>query len=196
MSIKIIKGSYSTIIDSSTLSANQTITFPDTSGTVMVSSGTGGNLIDMFYPVGTIYMTADANFNPNTSWGGTWGKIENVFLLASGSKSVGDTGGAENVTLTTDQIPSHSHIKNNFNITGTLDFGKGLNFEDGVDQSGALYGVKGSHQGNIATRTGSSTKIGINSADGTSGSVGNTGGGQSHNNMPPYRVVAVWTRTA
>ena len=38
MSITINKGSYSTNIDSSTLSANQTITFPDTSGTIIVSS--------------------------------------------------------------------------------------------------------------------------------------------------------------
>ena len=32
----------------------------------------GTMLVDMFYPVGTIYQTTDANFNPNASFGGTW----------------------------------------------------------------------------------------------------------------------------
>ena len=32
----------------------------------------GTMLVDMFYPVGTIYQTTDANFNPNVSFGGTW----------------------------------------------------------------------------------------------------------------------------
>lgn len=34
----------------------------------------GKMLVDIFYPVGTYYETSDANFNPNTAWGGTWGK--------------------------------------------------------------------------------------------------------------------------
>ena len=32
-------------------------------------------MLDFFYPVGTCYETKDSNFNPNTSWGGTWTKI-------------------------------------------------------------------------------------------------------------------------
>lgn len=28
------------------------------------------DLIDIFYPVGTIYETKNANFNPQTVWGG------------------------------------------------------------------------------------------------------------------------------
>lgn len=33
-------------------------------------------LLDLFYPVGSYYVTSDANFNPNESWGGTW-KLDN-----------------------------------------------------------------------------------------------------------------------
>lgn len=29
-------------------------------------------LLDLFYPVGSYYVTSDASFNPNESWGGTW----------------------------------------------------------------------------------------------------------------------------
>ncbi len=33
------------------------------------------SLIDMFYPVGSIYETFDGNFDPNVTWGGTWERI-------------------------------------------------------------------------------------------------------------------------
>ena len=36
------------------------------------------NPLNRFYPVGSYYETSDANFNPNTAWGGTWNK-ETVF---------------------------------------------------------------------------------------------------------------------
>ena len=45
--------------------------------TYIAAHSTGGYkyLIDMFYPVGSYYETSDANFNPNTAWGGTWVKV-------------------------------------------------------------------------------------------------------------------------
>ena len=61
------------------------------------------------FPVGYVYLSADGTspgtLFPNTSWE----RIQDVFLLASGNRTAGDTGGSEDVTLTTDQIPSHSH---------------------------------------------------------------------------------------
>lgn len=30
--------------------------------------------LDYYYPVGSYYETSDANFDPNTAWGGTWTK--------------------------------------------------------------------------------------------------------------------------
>ena len=35
-----------------------------------------GILLEVFYPIGSYYETSDANFNPNTVWGGTWVKEE------------------------------------------------------------------------------------------------------------------------
>ena len=62
------------------------------------------------FPVGYVYLSADGTspgtLFPNTSWE----QIQGKFLFASdATRSAGDTGGAEDVTLTTDQIPSHSH---------------------------------------------------------------------------------------
>lgn len=68
------------------------------------------DLIDVFYPVGTIYETKDANFNPNTVWGGTWIKITDKFLVAAGSTYSGTGGSAsQSITLSTSNLPSHRH---------------------------------------------------------------------------------------
>ena len=200
MSIKIKKGSYSTIIDSSTLSANHTITFPDTSGTVIVSSGTGGNLIDMFYPVGTIYMTADANFNPNTSWGGTWTKIENRFLYGSGTKGIGTTGGAETVTLNVNQIPSHTHDRGTYDMSGTIGYTRTFSVRGSLAENptGVFYAnsVNGSSTMGANEGTTYQYRFGMQGSRNWWGVSGANGGNGSHENMPPYLVVAIWKRTA
>lgn len=65
-------------------------------------------ILDNLYPVGSIYISTN-NTNPSNYFGGVWQQIKDVFLLACGNHSNGSTGGAENVTLTVNQIPSHSH---------------------------------------------------------------------------------------
>lgn len=67
------------------------------------------NMTDTIYPIGSIYMSVN-NTNPSALFGGTWERIQNRFLLASGSTySAGSTGGEATHTLTTNEIPSHSH---------------------------------------------------------------------------------------
>ena len=70
------------------------------------------------HPVGSLYWTSK-NENPAITFGGgTWKQITDKFVLAAGSKyKVGDTGGAETVTLTTENMPSHSH---SFTPSGTI----------------------------------------------------------------------------
>ena len=66
-------------------------------------------MADMIYPVGSIYMSVN-NTNPGTLFGGTWEQIQGKFLLGQSSGHAGgSTGGAETVTLTTAQLPSHTH---------------------------------------------------------------------------------------
>ena len=62
------------------------------------------------YDVGDVLITSSAK-NPTDRWPGTARKkLQDRFLLASGNKySVNSTGGAETVTLTVAQMPSHHH---------------------------------------------------------------------------------------
>ena len=66
-----------------------------------------------YFPIGYIYLSV-SNVNPSTYFGGTWEQIKDVFLLSAGTTyTAGNTGGASTVTLTTSQIPSHTHGLNN-----------------------------------------------------------------------------------
>lgn len=124
------------------------------------------NIVNLIYPVGSIYMSY-SNTSPSTLFGGTWTKLENCFLYASGTKSVGSTGGSETVTLTVDQMPSHTHKSSSYK-----------------SENGA--------SGNVTATPVGYTNPG-KSGDYTSTA---TGGGEAHNNMPPYLVVNMWRRTA
>ena len=172
--------------------------------TILNESAIKTLILNTFFPVGSIYMDYSGSINPSSKFGGTWVKVENVFLLASGSKSVGATGGAENVTLTTEQIPSHNHGgKNNMNITGyfgSVVRGDDVESDNPTPIATGAFTDKGSINSKtyLATTTNEKYWRGtdFNAKNSWSGSSGNAGGGKSHTNMPPYRVVAVWRRTA
>ena len=75
-------------------------------------------LIDMIYPVGAIYMS-NKSTNPARLFGGTWEQIQGKFLFAADAgHQAGTTGGAEEVTLTDKQIPSHTHTGPSHTHTG------------------------------------------------------------------------------
>ena len=77
----------------------------ETGGTINLSL-----LLETVYPVGAVYMSM-SNIEPSVLFGfGTWQKIEDTFLLASGPKhTLGSTGGEETHTLTVDEMPNHGH---------------------------------------------------------------------------------------
>ena len=118
------------------------------------------------YPIGSIYLSVN-NTSPASLFGGTWEKIQDRFLLASGSSySLGATGGEKEHTLTISEMPSHYHntgATNHYNYATS-----GSNFY--ITSSG--YPVR----------------------DITTNGAGYTGGDNPHNNMPPYLVVNVWKR--
>ena len=150
--------------------------------------------IDMVYPVGSIYMSVNST-NPSTLFGGTWSQIQNRFLLACGSSySAGATGGAATVTLTENQIPSHTHSAST-NTTGAHNHGyesqKKRWADTAISGAGSVLAGTGA-QNNYAVWYGTDTQ-GDHSHTVT---VNNTGGGKSHNNMPPYLAVYIWKRTA
>ena len=70
------------------------------------------NLFDTFYPIGFLFSTTDANFNPNTAtgWHGKWERITDCVIYAAGtSDTIGSIVGSNTHTLTTAELPSHTH---------------------------------------------------------------------------------------
>lgn len=129
--------------------------------------------LDYVHPVGEIFTTTSATFDPNISWGGVWSKITDKFLVGAGSTyTLGATGGEATHTLTESEMPSHNH---------RITWGHG--------SSAQLMGLNAS--GNAGIR------LSYTSASAADYIYGNdTGGGQSHNNLPPYQAVYMWQRTA
>lgn len=137
-------------------------------------SGTVTNIVDMIYPIGSIYMST-ANTSPAAFLGGTWEQIKDRFLLSAGDDySAGGSGGEANHTLTVDEMPSHTHVQNphKHEIYTSATSPKGTGHVTG-DSSG----------------TARNTWI-----KDTTATNKNTGGGVSHNNMPPYLTVYMWKR--
>lgn len=66
------------------------------------------NLMDVIYPVGSIYITTNAT-SPADSIGGTWEQIENCFLAASGDiyNLAGRFSGSNIISALA--IPDHQH---------------------------------------------------------------------------------------
>ncbi len=81
------------------------------------SGSTYFKLMKLIYPVGSIYWSGNSS-NPSTLFGGTWVQIKDRFVWAKGdSDTVNATGGSKTVTLTTSNMPSHTH---SFTPSGTI----------------------------------------------------------------------------
>lgn len=60
-------------------------------------------------PIGSLIWNKN-QINPSDYYYGTWQAVEDVFILAASQNyPSGSTGGEANVTLTIDEMPSHSH---------------------------------------------------------------------------------------
>lgn len=129
-------------------------------------------LLLLAHPVGSIYQSVN-NVSPVNLFGGTWERLKDVFLLAAGDTyAAGTTGGEAEHSLTVVEMPRHSHtIKNPLPEGGTVKFG--------AYPGDTNYGL---------TKRANVDDYGL---------VTNLeGGGEAHNNMPPYIVVYTWKRTA
>lgn len=130
----------------------------------------GGISLEDVYPVGAIYMSAAAT-NPGTLFGfGTWEQIKDVFLLAAGDTYAGgSTGGEASHVLAEDELPAHRHKIAYPNASG--------------EYGDAAIG----YPANSDTK-----KTWLAEMCKTE----SVGGGEAHNNMPPYLAVYAWKRTA
>lgn len=140
-------------------------------------------VLDNVYPVGSIYMNVNST-NPGTLFGGTWEQIQGRFLLGmSSSYPAGSQGGEASHTLTTAEMPSHGH--NPANESGYFGFITNSKKAFEVGDMGVQSG-----SGRYYPYASAAFDISRNSLTGT------TGGGNSHNNMPPYLSIYIWKRTA
>lgn len=135
-------------------------------------------LVDLIYPVGSIYISTN-NLSPQGFFGGTWERIKDVFLLAAGNTyTAGGTGGAATHTLTTNEMPVHYH--------------DGISVDEYYNTHRMVY------DNQAAVGDGNSAYWSINAGTATNARTARTvdaGGGQAHNNMPPYLAVYMWKRT-
>ena len=126
------------------------------------------------YPVGSIYMSINST-SPASLFGGTWERIQDTFLLAAGSTyAAGATGGEATHQLSVNEMPSHSHAINTYDSRN-------------LDTSASYW-----FRLIITPNNSSSADV----PTGVEPHLSSTGGGQAHNNMPPYKAVYVWQRTA
>lgn len=160
-------------------------TLPSNPATNQLFFQTAGTnfVLDNVYPIGSIYMNVNST-NPGTLFGGTWEQIQGRFLLGkSSSYPAGSQGGEAHHTLTTSEMPSHGH--NPANEAGYYGFITNSKKAFSIGDMGAQSG-----SGRYYPYASAEFDISRNTLTGT------TGGGKSHNNMPPYLSVYIWKRTA
>ena len=142
----------------------------ETSEDVVLKLTQLNNIVNKLIPaIGEIYITTSEE-NPSLRFGGTWEQIKDTFLLASGDiYNAGAIGGEATHTLTVEEIPTQNHLFQRHMLDRN---------DDGINTGQSGYGVTNKTIDIYETTT------------------ENTGGGQPHNNMPPYLAVYVWKRVA
>ena len=124
------------------------------------------NILDLVYPVGSVYVAYNST-TPATRFGGTWTAIIGRFPYFNAGTG---TGGANTVTLTVDQMPEHSHNSNC-----------------------RVQWYEYTSWGIYAAWADSGTNLGT---DRETVHTDSQGGGKAHNNMPAYQTLYAWRRTA
>jgi len=135
--------------------------------------------LDLVYPVGAIFTTVTAYANSAAVvaaiGGTTWVAFAAGKMLMGLDSSDSDfntvegTGGAKTHTLTTAEMPSHTH-------SSTVTVPNGM--PEGASASEPFSGSTPQNSGT------------------TTGTIGATGGGTAHSIMNPYITVYMWKRTA
>ena len=154
----------------------------------------GKSLLDRTYPVGSVYISYNST-SPSELFGGTWAQITGVFPRFD--NNIND-GGADTHTLSTAQIPAHTHTFTGSSATTNSNGG----------HTHTVPNTKGNNSGSgnkceswaDATASGRTLTTSSNGAHThtltAAGSNANTGGGGAHNNMPKYQNMYAWRRTA
>ena len=178
-------------------------------GTADTDAVNKGQLLTLF-PIGAIYLTA-GNTNPGTFLGGTWVQIAQgrtligVGTLGSDTYTAGATGGTARVTLSTSEMPSHSH--------GGATGGQSNDHTHAIYDPGHAHPIPTVYSallnpGSTAVYVMTTATFNTLTASTTTGigtygasanhthSISAEGGGGAHENRMPYLAVYFWQRTA
>ena len=154
----------------------------------------GRTLLDMFYPVGSIFLSVNST-NPESYMGGKWSRFGNGRALVgvdetdSSFSYSSKTGGAKTHTLSKSEMPRHSHE------TRDVNGHKGYfwAWSAGGHPSPTLWIPGGNVSGGAMPRGGNPLMSKQSWEGYTTTDVGD---GRAHNNLQPYITVYMWRRTA
>tara|TARA_R110000851_G_scaffold150318_1_gene291115 strand:- start:528 stop:1115 length:588 start_codon:yes stop_codon:yes gene_type:complete len=190
-------------------------TFPgniSVGGDLDISGDLGSSLVNLIYPVGAVYISV-ASTNPESIWAGTswsaFGAGRTLVSLSSGDSDFNvaeETGGSKTHTLTTAQLPSHTHNQPNHTHTQPNHTHSGPNHRHhvpwsyGGGSSIQIIAGYGNYQGDNLTGYNGTQATGYSgtAATGYSGTAATsaTGSGSAHPIVQPYIVTYMWKRTA
>ena len=205
------------------------------SGQVIHSQGSGSAAVWSTFqgvPSGVIMMWSGAEGAIPSGWYLCNGQnstpdLRNKFIVGAGSGSsysVGNTGGANSVTLSTSQIPAHSHTTSNHSHNASVSdpgHGHSMSISDpghshNTSVTGAKlfpgnggahvpYGGAGGYPGTHFNMSNANTGVNMSASNANTGlsvslgnanpSTNNTGGGGSHENRPPYYALCYIMKT-
>lgn len=126
-----------------------------------------------YYRIGDFLESSNPNNPGDDGYIGTWelygiGRVTVCIDTNDNNfNTIGKMSGEKEVVLTTDMIPSHTH---------------------GIPQAHPYNGSTEAHYTLVRQSFDKSTEYNVDSAA--------AGGGQAHNNMPPYIVIYRWRRIA
>lgn len=151
-----------------TNATNATKATQDGNGDVITSTYVKQSaLLDLLFPVGSIYMNYANSDTPASILGGSWVRLSNQFLIGAGDDyTIGSTGGEVTHLLTANEMPAHTHTVPV--TTSNTASGNNPNYPFLHHADSGVYNTESS----------------------------SAGGNVPHNNMPPYRAVWMWRRTA
>ena len=145
----------------------------------------------LFDAIGTTYGAGDGSttFNVPDFRGRVGVGVGMGTATGATAHSLGQTDGSETVTLTVDQMPSHTHIQNSHNhsqnshkhnIKVNLAYHPGNGGTVAGDNAWAVDTTGG---GSITSESATATNIAATATN------QNTGGGGAHGNMQPYTAI-------
>lgn len=157
------------------------------------------DVLKAVYPVGA-YFISHVPTAPSTLFGfGTWSQVAKGKMLIGVDETgdadwnaAGDTGGEKDHTLTIGEMPAHDHNSGEL-VTNTT----GSGHQHNINRRNAAGTTGGVAMGSGLVNTDDNTgTTGSSHTHGIAGSTADTGGGNAHNNMPPFLAAYIWRRTA